>query len=67
MKKKHLYQIRFDYKDLYGNDIRITKNYNNKCVIDVVYLWHQLFKKDMALTYLIDGKTIKKFIAYIPN
>lgn len=58
---KHTYQVRVDYKDAYGNDIRITKNYKNK-VAALYNFWRFSLPKNVSVTYLEEEKTRRKII-----
>lgn len=58
---KHTYQVRVDYKDAYGNDIRITKNYKTK-VAALYNFWRFSLPKQISVTYIKDEKPVKKTI-----
>ena len=47
---KHTYQVRVDYKDDFGNDIRITKNYRNK-VAALFNFWRFSLPKNVSLIW----------------
>ena len=58
---KHTYHIRVDYKDEFGNDIRLVKGYKNRLTANFAY-WRFSLPKDVSVTYLKDGVARKKVI-----
>jgi hypothetical protein len=58
---KQTYQVRVDYKDDFGNDIRITKNYKNK-VAALFNFWRFSLPKNVSVTYMEGEKTRRKII-----
>lgn len=58
---KHSYHIRVDYKDEYGNDVRLVKGYKSKIAAEFAY-WRFSLPSNVSVTYLKDGQARKKVI-----
>lgn len=59
---KHKYEIRVDYKDVFGNDIRNIYKCRNKLDAQLKY-WRYSQGQDLSVTFLKDGQVTKKIIA----
>lgn len=58
---KHTYEIRVDYKDLYGNAVRVVKKCKTKLGANIKY-WCCSLSKDVSVSFIKDNKIMKRVI-----